>query len=204
MIQRLKTWWATAVAWWRNRSMRLAAVNLQARVAALEETVRKMSDVVLTDAVFTKKLVTRKVTVVDETGQERGTLMVEDDGTVALLLIDENDYTRVSLSLDKGQPEISLSDADGKVRVLMVLYGNIPAIHVLGDGSAKASLGAHNDTVGVIIHDKDGKTRGYLTGSGTGPCLVLLDAEGKPVFTAPPDGDSGWGGLDLKKVFGGV
>ncbi len=32
---------------------------------------------------------------------------------------------------------------------------------------------------------------------------VLLDAEGKPVFTAPPDGDSGQGdGLDWKKVFG--
>ena len=74
-----------------------------------------------------------------------------------------------------------------------VLYGNTPAIHVFGDGSAKASLAAHNDTVGVIIHDKDGKTRVGLTGSGTGPRLTLLDAEGKPVFTAPPDGDSGLG-----------
>lgn len=32
---------------------------------------------------------------------------------------------------------------------------------------------------------------------------VLLDAEGEPVFKAPPNGDSGQGdGPDWKKVFG--
>lgn len=46
---------------------------------------------------------------------------------------------------------------------------------------------------------------------GNGPSFVAdqlhkqaaLDAEGEPVFTAPPDGDPGLGdGLDWKKVFG--
>jgi hypothetical protein len=77
--------WATALARWRTRSInkQLAAVNLQARVAALEETVRKMSDVV-----FTKQLVTRLVTLVDKKGQVRVTLAVEDDGTAALMFMD--------------------------------------------------------------------------------------------------------------------
>ncbi len=35
--------------------------------------------------------------------------------------------------------------------------------------------------------------------------LVLLDAEGEPVFTAPPEGYPGRGdGWDWEKVFGGV
>jgi len=58
--------------------------------------------------------------------------------------------------------------------------------------------------VAALATDKDGKPRGGLF-SGASQFLVLLDAEGKPVFTAPPDGDSDQGdGLDYKKVFGGV
>jgi hypothetical protein len=86
----------------------------------------------------------------------------------------------------------------------MVLYGDIPAIHTLGAGSAKATLVARNDIAGVIIHDKDGQTQCVFT-SGAGPRLALLDADGTPLFDAPPvdDGDSGQGdGLDWKGVLG--
>ena len=72
-------------------------------------------------------------------------------------------------------------------------------------------LTACNDTISVIITDKDSKPRGILFGDGyaksTCSSLVLLDAEGELVFKAPPvnDGDSGrCDGLDWKKVFGGV
>ena len=190
MIQRLKTWWATALAWWRTRSV-------HRRVAALEETVRKMSD-----TIFTERIVTRLVTLVDGEGQERGSLVVDDDGTAVLLLLDEDRHVRIGISVKDGQPGICLYDADGPVRAAMTIQNDRATIQV-GAGLAQAALTARDDTVATIMTDKDFKPRAILA-SIAYPFLVLLDAEGKPVFQAPPvdDGDLGWGGLDLKKVFG--
>ena len=193
MIQRLKTWWATALVWWRTRFRKQAA-----RVAALEGTVRKMSDVVLT-----KQIVTRLVTLVDKKGQARVTLAVEDDGTAALMFVDEDCHARIDISLKDGKPEICIYDADGMTtRAERTLQDDRATMKVCGAGSAQMVLAARNETVAAIATDKDGTLRGILSSSAYS-CLVLLEAEGKPVFTAPPDGDSGQGdGLDLKKVFG--
>ncbi len=198
-------WWAAALAWWRTRSTnRLAAVSLQARVAALEETVRKMSD-----AVFTKQLVTRKVTLVDETGQMRVTLAVGDDGTSGLMFLGEDRRVRIIISVKDGRPGIYLYDVDGKVRAAMSIYNDRATIKVSGTGLAESMLTACKDIVATIITDNDGKPRCILFGDQHAPSiyswLMLLGAEGERVFTAPPDGYPDRGdGPDWKKVFGGV
>ncbi len=200
-MRKIMLWWATALAWWRTRFRKQAA-----RVAALEETVRKMSD-----AVFTRQLVTREVTLVDKTGQVRGTLAVEDNGTAALMFMGEDRHVRIDIVLKDDKPGIYLYDADGKTRAAMNLHNDVATIEVRGAGLAKSMLVARDDTIAVIVTDKDGKPRGILFSDeyelSTYSWLALLDAEGKPVFAAPPvdDGDSGQGdGLDWKKVFGGV
>lgn len=193
-IQRVKTWWATALAWWQTHFRKQAM-----RVAALEESVRKMSNVV-----STKQIVTRLVTLVDQQGQVRGTLAVGDNGTAALTLMDEGHRVRIGISVEDGQPGIRLYDAGGPVRAAMTLRHDIAVTRVYGAGSAQMALVAHKESVGALAVDKHGKLRGILSSSEHNPYLILLDAEGKPMFRAPPvdDGDSGWDGLDWKGVFG--
>lgn len=198
--QRLKTWWATALAWWRTHFRKQTA-----RVAALEETVRKMSD-----AVFTKQLVTRGVTLIDDAGKVRGSLVVGDKGTAALRFFDEDRHMRIEIFVQDGRPGICLYDADRKVRAAMTLGSNdMATVKVCGAGLAESMLMAHNDTIAVVVTDKDGKQRGSLFshehGLSTHSWLALLDAEGEVVFKAPPDGYPGQGDdWDWKRVFGGV
>ncbi len=52
------------------------------------------------------------------------------------------------------------------------------------------------------LSDADGTIRAAMVLHRAYPFIMLLDAEGDTVFRAPPDGDSGRGGLDWKGVFG--
>ncbi len=186
------SWLATALDWWRTHFRKQAM-----RVAALEETVRKMSDVV-----STKQIVTRSVMLVDKQDQVRGTLAVGNNGAAALVLMDEDHRVRIGISVDD-QPGIRLYDASGLIRAAMTLRHGIAAIRVYGAGSAQMALVGHNESVAALAVDKQGKLRGILASSARRPYIMLLDAEGKPMFRAPPVDDSDQGdGLDWKGVFG--
>lgn len=119
------------------------------------------------------------------------------------MFLGEDSRVRIDISLTDGKPEICLYDADGMTtRAEMTIEDDIATIRVCGAGLSQMALAARPDIVAVVATKEDGEPRAILSSSAD-PCLVLLDADGKPVFTAPPDGDSARGDEpDWKSVFG--
>ena len=105
----------------------------------------------------------RKFVLVDESGQTRALLAVDEDGP-RLSLADENGKTRAELSVVKAGPALNLSDKNGNARA---------GLRVLKDGPV------------LDMDNGNGKTRALLAVEEGGPAMRLYDQNDKILWSAP-------------------
>ncbi|HDZ20768.1 hypothetical protein LCGC14_0525310 [marine sediment metagenome] len=115
--------------------------------------------------------------VVDADGNVRAALAMGDDGAVQLEMLDAKAQSRMVIGLDaKGISSIAMADGDGSIRWK---GGLVPG----EDGKMLAGALAVQviDARTMRIGDGRGNHRGVFRATPSGPFLVLMDKEGKPV-----------------------
>jgi hypothetical protein len=153
----------------------------------------------------TRKLVVRKITVVDRKGRPRIELEIGKYGA-ALRLLDGHGKNRSALWVGKDGPGLTLSDGDGTPRAFLAVQKSEPQLMLFDkkmspaavlavskeDGSPGLYLtGGHASTPSVRLeankvgpalglHDENGRERAYLhVVEGEGPALEFRDENGK-------------------------
>ena len=113
------------------------------------------------------------MTIVDEKGASRAQLLVTTDGKVGLIMSDaaKNGKSGTSLQVGPdGAPQLSMRDAAGTIRMMLILTGDGSPMLFLNDKKNVNRAGLCLDTEGLPtlrLQDEKGHTRTML-GSFTG------------------------------------
>ena len=104
--------------------------------------------------------------------------------TEKLEIVDGNGKVRVRLGPVDAGFGVVLYDADGKSRATLTDAPGGAVMSVSKSGGS-ISLMTTKDSSGISIRDNDGKARTVLSVEEKGPQIMLMDSEGKTVFSAP-------------------
>jgi len=134
---------------------------------------------------------TRELRLVDAAGVDRAVLTTQDDGTVALQILDGEAAPRVKLSVSKaGDAKILLGKSDpGSVSISVEKNGRLllEANDNHGIQRLKLDMKGNGSHTELSFSERDRKPRMVLMAEDKGPAgLFILDPYGKALFSTTP------------------
>ena len=94
---------------------------------------------------------TREITLVDDKGKERASLVTDNTGSVFLVMSDTAGKTRMNLSVSNDGPALTFLDRSGQVRTILGSTTAVPS-HVNDNGIAELAPSSS-----IVFFDSKGK-----------------------------------------------
>jgi len=110
-----------------------------------------------------------------------------DEGTIQarkLEIVDENGKVRIRLGSADAGYGLVVYDAQGQFRATLT-DAPLGAVSQLNKDGGSITLMAMKNACGITMRDGDGKPRAIILQQKEGSKIMLKDAEGKDVFSAP-------------------
>ncbi len=135
---------------------------------------------------------TKELRLVDQSGQDKAVLAVDDQGCVNLTFLDGSDSPRIKIGVDNtgralfqigrgvGVPNLSLGvDKDGKILIEATDNNGIERVKFELKGN-----GSHTE---LAFSEKSRRPRMVIMAEDKGPAgLFILDQHGKALFSTTP------------------